>query len=86
MLNAKIRSLFNQLDLRTPLIPKYPGFLLLLAIYIFILKKVNVAILKTGIGGEIDSTNIFPRLVATSITTIRIDYVHVLGHTIKEIA
>lgn len=86
MLDTKIHSLSSQLDLETPRLPGYPGFLSLLAIYIFILEKVDVAILETGMGGERDSTNVFPHPVATGITTIGLDHVHVLGHTVEEIA
>ena len=85
-LDSKIDSLFSRLDLEILLTPKYPGFLLLLAIYIFILEKVNVAILETGLGGETDSTNVFPHLIATGITAIGLDHVNILGHTVEEIA
>lgn len=85
-LDTEIHSLSRQEQLVTPPIPGYPGFLALLAIYIFILEKVDVAILETGIGGEKDSTNIFPNPVATGITTIGLDHVHTLGHSVEEIA
>lgn len=86
MLDTKIHSLSSQLDLETPRVPAYPGFLSLLAIYIFIMEKVDVAILETGMGGETDSTNIFAHPVVTGITTIGLDHVHVLGNTVEEIA
>ncbi|KAF4637066.1 hypothetical protein G7Y89_g1009 [Cudoniella acicularis] len=85
-LDSKIGSLSSRLDLETPRTPKYPGFLSLLAIYIFILEKVDVAILETGLGGETDSTNVFPRPIATGITSIGLDHVDILGHTVEEIA
>ncbi|PVH81681.1 Mur ligase [Cadophora sp. DSE1049] len=78
-------SYVRELDSKI-LAPKCPGFLSLLGIYIFISEKVNIAILKTRTGGETDSTNVFPRPVATGITTIKLDHVKVLGHTVKEIA
>lgn len=85
-LDNKIKSLSSQMDLETPLVPKYPGFLSLLAIYIFIIEKVDMAILETGTGGETDSTNVFPYPVATGITSIGLDHVDILGHTVEEIA
>lgn len=85
-LDSKINLLSSRQDVVTPLMPKYPGFLSLLAIYIFILEKVDVAILETGVGGETDSTNVFPHPVATGITSIGLDHVNVLGHTVEEIA
>ncbi|KAL2060484.1 hypothetical protein VTL71DRAFT_9515 [Oculimacula yallundae] len=45
-----------------------------------------MAILETGIGGERDSTNIFPHPGATGVTTIGIDHVPALGQTVEEIA
>ena len=78
MLNIKIRQLGFKL--------KYPVFLSWLVISAFILKKVDITILKTGIRSETDSTNIFPHLIAIGITTIRLDHVDVFGHTVEEIA
>lgn len=78
------RLLFNGLE--TPSPPLYPGFLALLAMYIFILEKFDVVVLKTGIGGETDSTNIFPHPIATGITAIGLDYVQALGNAVEEIA
>jgi len=59
MFDTKIYSLSSQLDFKTLLVLKYPRFLLLLAIYIFILEKVNIAILEIKIKGKTDSTNVF---------------------------
>jgi len=82
----EIQSLLNQPDLETPSVPGYPGFLTLLAIYIFILERIDVAIIETGIGGERDSTNVFKKPVVTGITTVDLDHVETLGNNIKEIA
>jgi folylpolyglutamate synthase len=73
-------------DRDLPPIPGYPGFLALLALYIFLSKKVDVMILETGIGGENDSTNIFLRPVATGITAIGLDHVKTLSDTLEKIA
>ena len=86
MLDAKVQSLSSRLDLKTPLIPRRPAFMSLLGINIFKELKADVVILETGMGGEMDSTNVFPHPVVTGITTIGIDHVHVLGHTVEEIA
>ncbi len=51
----------------------------------FATEKVDIAILETGMGGRLDSTNInFP--IVTAITNIAFDHTLFLGNTIKEIA
>ena len=56
-----------------------------LAFYYFCYKKVDIAIIETGLGGRLDSTNVLnPNL--TIITPIDIDHQKFLGNTINEIA
>ena len=51
----------------------------------FNFKKVDVAIIETGLGGRLDSTNVLnPNL--SIITSIDIDHQNILGNTIEEIA
>lgn len=49
-------------------------------------KKVDLAIIETGLGGLMDSTNIIKHPLASVITTISMDHMNVLGDTIEEIA
>ncbi len=60
----------------------------LLGIDIFMDKaeKYDVVVFETGMGGEMDSTNVFPRPVATGITSIGLDHVHLLRNTVEKIA
>jgi folylpolyglutamate synthase len=83
---SEVQSLKSDPTCKTPPIPGYPGFLTLLAIYVFIQEKINVAIIETGIGGETDSTNVFRHPVAVGITTLGLDHTHILGNTIEDIA
>ncbi|HPJ35414.1 MAG TPA: Mur ligase family protein [Spirochaetota bacterium] len=47
-------------------------------------KNVDIAVIETGLGGRLDSTNvIFPFL--SIITDISLDHTHILGETIKKI-
>ena len=48
-------------------------------------KKVNYAIIETGLGGKFDSTNIIKPIVSI-ITSISIDHTQFLGKTISDIA
>ena len=56
-----------------------------LSLCYFYFKKVDVAIIETGLGGRLDSTNVLnPNL--SIITSIDIDHQNILGNTIDEIA
>ena len=48
-------------------------------------KKVNYAIIETGMGGKFDSTNII-KPIASIITSISIDHTQFLGKTLSDIA
>lgn len=51
----------------------------------FAKKKVDVAVIETGLGGRLDSTNIISPILSI-ITTISFDHTHFLGKTIASIA
>ncbi len=48
--------------------------------------KVDVAVLETGLGGRLDSTNVVENPVCTVITAMGLDHTDRLGNTIEEIA
>lgn len=48
-------------------------------------QKVDVAVIETGLGGRLDSTNII-RPVLSIITNVSMDHVKLLGNTIEKIA
>jgi folylpolyglutamate synthase len=86
LVDSTIRSLSTQKGLQTPPSPRFPAFAFLVGMTMFYFENVDLVVLETGMGGETDSTNIFPHPVATGITSIGIDHVHVLGHTREQIA
>jgi dihydrofolate synthase / folylpolyglutamate synthase len=47
--------------------------------------KVDIAVIETGLGGRLDSTNVIQPKVSI-ITNIGWDHMHLLGNTLKEIA
>ncbi len=51
----------------------------------FAKNKVDIAIIETGLGGRLDSTNIITPILSV-ITNISFDHTQFLGNTIKEIA
>ena len=56
-----------------------------LALDHFARQEVDVAVIETGLGGRLDSTNVITPLVA-AVTSIGIDHTEYLGNTIVEIA
>jgi dihydrofolate synthase/folylpolyglutamate synthase len=70
------------------LLPSHPTFFEIttaLALLIFQGEGIDIAILETGMGGRLDSTNIV-NPAATAITSIGMDHMQYLGNTLGEIA
>lgn len=51
----------------------------------FLAQKVDIAIIETGLGGRLDSTNVLQPMLSI-ITEISYDHMHILGDTIEKIA
>lgn len=64
----------------------YFRFLTLLCLKAFVEEKVDVAIVEVGLGGRLDSTNIFEKPVVCGIASLGYDHMEILGHTIEEIS
>lgn len=65
--------------------PSFFEITVVMAFVYFSYQKIDIAIIETGLGGRLDSTNIItPEL--SIITNIALDHQHILGETIKEIA
>lgn len=56
-----------------------------LAFWFFADREVDIAVIETGLGGRLDSTNIINPEVSV-ITSIGLDHQNILGNTIEEIA
>lgn len=57
-----------------------------LALLWFVEEQVDVVVLETGMGGRLDSTNVFPSPLVTAITNIGFDHQQFLGDDIRSIA
>jgi len=68
------------------LTPTLFEFMTVLALQLFAEAGCEFAILETGIGGTLDSTNYVPHKVCTVLTPISYDHMELLGETITEIA
>lgn len=65
--------------------PKFFELTTHLAFAYFAQQKVDVAIIETGLGGRLDTTNIIKPLISV-ITTVGFDHQEVLGESLREIA
>ncbi|CAG8737696.1 1434_t:CDS:10 [Dentiscutata erythropus] len=66
--------------------PYYFRFTTLMAFYVFMKEKVDVAIMEVGIGGEYDSTNIIEKPTVCGVSSLGIDHQRYLGETVDLIA
>ncbi|KAJ5964396.1 Folylpolyglutamate synthase eukaryota [Penicillium vulpinum] len=66
--------------------PQYFRYLTVMAFHTYLSEGVDVAVIECGIGGQYDCTNVIPKPKVTAISSLGIDHVDLLGHTIEEIA
>lgn len=65
--------------------PSFFEITVAMAFEYFAKKQVDIAIIETGLGGRLDSTNIIHPVLSV-ITNISFDHQHLLGNTLPEIA
>ena len=66
--------------------PFYFSFFTVMALFVFVREKVDVAILEVGIGGQYDSTNVVLTPRVCGITSLDLDHTSILGNTLEAIA
>lgn len=64
----------------------YFDYLFAMAMYVFEKEHVEYAILETGLGGRLDTTNAIEQPILSIITSISLDHTEVLGDSISQIA
>jgi len=65
--------------------PSFFEWTVALAFYHFAKEKVDIAIIETGLGGRLDSTNVITPMLSI-ITNIGFDHMEFLGNTLEQIA
>lgn len=65
--------------------PSFFELTMTMAFEYFAIKKVDIAVIETGLGGRLDSTNIITPILSV-ITNISFDHTAFLGNTLKSIA
>ena len=66
--------------------PSFFELMFCMALDHFRRQQVDVVVLETGMGGRLDSTNIFPAPLVTAITSIGLDHQQFLGDDLRSIA
>ena len=69
----------------TEIQPSFFEWTVALAFYTFSKEKIDIAIIETGLGGRLDSTNIIKPEISV-ITNIGYDHIDMLGDTLEKIA
>ncbi|MEO7314611.1 MAG: folylpolyglutamate synthase/dihydrofolate synthase family protein [Ginsengibacter sp.] len=72
-------------DIIEEISPSFFELTFAMALDYFAHEKVDIAIIETGLGGRLDSTNVIHPLVSV-ITNIGLDHVDILGDTLEKIA
>ena len=75
----------NNKSLLEDLKPSFFEITTVMAFQYFYKQNVDIAIIETGLGGRLDSTNVIRPMVSL-ITTIGLDHQNILGDTIEKIA
>lgn len=75
----------HKMDLLSDIQPSFFEWTVGLAFYYFATQKVDIAVIETGLGGRLDSTNVITPLVSV-ITNIGLDHTQFLGNTLSQIA
>ena len=83
---AFVAFVVDHMDVWEELQPSFFELMFLLALTAFRDAEVDVAVLETGMGGRLDSTNIFPAPWVTAITSIGLDHQQFLGPDLRSIA
>jgi len=65
--------------------PSFFELTVAMAFEYFATEKVDIAIIETGLGGRLDSTNVITPILSV-ITNIGYDHMNILGNTLEEIA
>lgn len=76
---AKTKKISEEIE------PSFFELTMVMAFEYFAAEKVDIAIIETGLGGRLDSTNIITPLISV-VTNIGYDHMNILGDTLEQIA
>lgn len=82
----KVQSVVMEMEQEGIAHPSYFEYLFAVGMVIFENRKVEYAVLETGLGGRLDATNVVEYPILTIITSISLEHTEILGDTIAKIA
>jgi len=82
----KIKRALEENNVPKDFMPNEFDFYTLMAFLYYKKKGCEFAVIETGLGGALDSTNIIKSPLASVITSISLDHMQVLGDTVEKIA
>jgi dihydrofolate synthase/folylpolyglutamate synthase len=82
----KVRKTLEENNVPKELMPIEFQFVMLMAFLYYKEKGCEFAVIETGLGGRLDSTNIIKSPIASVITQIGLDHMKILGDTVEKIA
>ena len=83
---AFVAFVVDHMDVWEELQPSFFELMFTMALSAFQSAGVDRVVLETGMGGRLDSTNIFPAPLVTAITSIGLDHQQFLGPDLRSIA
>ncbi|XP_074547066.1 folylpolyglutamate synthase, mitochondrial-like [Halichoeres trimaculatus] len=90
LFNKHLVEVFERLDgtkdANDGKMPTFGCFFTLLAFWVFLEEKVEVAVVEVGLGGQYDQTNVIRKPWVCGIALLDMDHTESLGNTIEEIA
>lgn len=86
LVEKKIKPALDKLALTAIGVPSSFECFLAVALLAFRRLGCEYAVLEAGLGGRYDATNVIGRPIATAITMVDFDHMHVLGKTLRSIA
>jgi len=82
---VRLIKLIEPISRKLKPLPTYFDVMTALAFQYFAEQKIDIAVIETGLGGRLDSTNVIKPEVS-AITSISFDHMNQLGHTLAKIA
>lgn len=83
-ITAQVKEQADRMD--PSLCPSAYEITVVIALLYFVKRQCELVILETGLGGQLDATNVIPACELTVMTSIGLDHTELLGTTVEEIA